>query len=355
MLRLQTFKAASWRFGVWFLLCFVAEKQALAQSRRQVHFVRPASTQRPWRSSSPNSDPRTFVQQQQEREYQSHFLDYNEARKDKRARGWRVDFKDRRIGKMSLTSKLIWLNVAAYALQAFRPSFTAWGVKRSDLILRGEQLYRLLTPVFLHGGIAHLGTNMYSLGRVGPDVEKLFGPGRYLCTYLLAGVAGNLMSAFQSPNPALGASGAVFGVIGAYTVFLSRNDWLLGNFGEAMNSRLMQTMMMNIGLGFINPSIDNWGHIGGALGGAVMAFYVGPRLYMTDLPGGGRMVVDRPLIRLPRSIERVPDRIGSLAERISRRVRIDRYLQDRPTPPWQQRQQRRKPAVPNRSIKPKKS
>ena len=344
------------------------------ESRRQldqVHFVRPVSTQRPWRSepykynngsggtqgssrsSSSNYYAQKYMQQQRESMYKDHILELEDAQKDKRARRWKVDFKDRQPGRMSLTGRLIWLNIAAYAVQVLRPSFTAWGIKRSDLILQGRELYRVLTPVFLHGGIGHLGTNMYSLSNVGPDVEKIFGKGRYIYTYLLAGIAGNIFSAYRSPNPALGASGAVFGVIGAYAVFLSRNEWLLGSMGESMSNRLVQTMGMNVALGFVNPRIDNWGHIGGALGGAFMAYWVGPRLYLTELPNGGRMIVDRPLVRLPRSIESIPENIGNLMDRMTTRIRVDRYMQDRPPPPWQERQ-RRKPRVPNnRSIKPK--
>jgi membrane associated rhomboid family serine protease len=126
-----------------------------------------------------------------------------------------------------------------FALQTFFPAFTQMGIKLSHKILRGEELYRLITPVFLHGGLLHLGMNMISLSSCGRDVEVLFGPGRYLSTYLFAGAAGNLVSAFNSPNPALGASGAVFGIIGAQLVFLMRNDWLLGRQGEAMQSSMI--------------------------------------------------------------------------------------------------------------------
>lgn len=90
---------------------------------------------------------------------------------------------------------------------------TELGIKLSDKILAGQELYRLITPVFLHGGLVHLFTNLYSLNNVGPDVEKLFGPGRFLATYLVSGITGNLFSALQSPNPSLGASGAVFGIM----------------------------------------------------------------------------------------------------------------------------------------------
>ena len=136
-------------------------------------------------------------------------------------------------------------NIAIFALQQFNPRITQMGVKLSDKILNGQELYRLLTPVFLHGGLAHLCVNMFSLKNIGPDVESLFGPGRFLCTYLGAGIAGNIMSAIRSPNPALGASGAVFGIIGAQYVFLNRNDWLLGRQGKRMEDAIVQVCLVS--------------------------------------------------------------------------------------------------------------
>jgi Rhomboid family len=159
-----------------------------------------------------------------------------------------------------------------------------------------------------------------------------------LCTcQQQAGVAGNLLSAVMSPNPALGASGAVFGIVSAYYVFLSRNDWLLGGAGEGMSSRLTQTLALNILLGALHSMIDNWGHLGSSSG------------------SGGRMVIDRPIVRLPRSLESIPEKVSTQFRRISRRMQVERYKADRPTPPWQQQRQQPRPnrtGTPNRSIKP---
>lgn len=167
-------------------------------------------------------------------------MDMQDFKRDRSSRLWVASSKIKRPGQYSWTTRLIVANIACFALQTFFPAFTQMGVKLSDRILRGEQLYRLITPVFLHGGLIHLGMNMISLSNCGRNVEQLFGPGRYLSTYLLAGATGNLVSAYYSPNPALGASGAVFGIIGAQLVFLMRNDWLLGRQGEAMQSSMLQ-------------------------------------------------------------------------------------------------------------------
>lgn len=151
-------------------------------------------------------------------------------------------------------------------MQVVRPSVTAWGVKLSHKILAGQELYRLVTPMFLHGSLVHLFTNSQSLARSGPEMEHAFGRGRFLATYLVSGVTGNLVSAYMSPNPSLGASGAIFGVISAYYLFLNRNGWLLGREGEQLSVNLGATMLMNIALGYMIPTIDNWGHLGGAIG-----------------------------------------------------------------------------------------
>jgi membrane associated rhomboid family serine protease len=282
---------------------------------------------------------------------------------DPRSRLFTVNLKSRRPGKMSLTSKIVWMNLVAYAVQAFNPNFTNWGIKISDRILKGGEWHRLITPMFLHGGIAHLGTNMYSLNRVGNDVERIFGPGRYAALYVASGIAGTLASAVLSPNPSLGASGAVFGVVGAYFTFLTRNSWLLGPVGESMSSSIAQTMFMNVAYGLVNPVIDNWAHLGGALGGAAMAYYFGPRLFVCDdLEQGERLLIDRPVVRLPRAVESMPEKIGKRMQRIARRMQVTRYKADLPDTPWRSRRGQQVPPhrrpfggdIPNRSIKPRK-
>lgn len=193
------------------LLCCLCN-QAVAQHIFQ---------QRPWQRRA-RSQPSSHTQYRSTtaepsptalQDNKSHYLDYDDWATDKKSRLWDVRLNARRPNKYSWTSRLVIANVAMYALQVWKPSVTQWGVKISDRILRGEELYRLISPVFLHGSIYHLFTNMYSLRNVGQSTEQMFGPGRYMAGYLVAGAAGNLLSAVQSPNPALGASGSVFGVM----------------------------------------------------------------------------------------------------------------------------------------------
>lgn len=276
-------------------------------------------------------------------------LPWKDIQNDHRARRYHVDLSRRRPNSFSVTSKIIAVTVASFALQAFMPRWTRFGIKLSDPIRRGEQLYRLVTPVLLHGGIFHLFVNMQSLARTGGDFEKLYGPGRYLATYVAAGVAGNVASAFRSPNPSLGASGAVFGIYGACFTYLTRNEWLLGAQGQAMTTAIGQTMLMNLVLGLANPQIDQWAHAAGAVAGAVMAYATGPNLYLAQNPATGqREIIDRPLWRAPRAIESLPEKCMQGIGVVRRRV--FGWIPSGGNKPWQ-RQTRR--YAPNRSLKPR--
>lgn len=124
----------------------------------------------------------------------------------------------------TMTGKLAAANVFVFLLQVISPSITRWGAKLSAPILRGEQLYRLFTPIFLHGGLSHLAINTASLLNIGPQVESIMGKNRFLATYVASGVFGNYVSSLFSPNPSVGASGAIFGLVAAYYTFLKTNE-----------------------------------------------------------------------------------------------------------------------------------
>lgn len=172
---------------LFFMLCVSFCKSSLAQD-----VYRHA---KPWRRQVPSSSSSSRARTVPPRvDYSSHFVDLEQAKADRRARLWTVDFKSRKIGQLSWTSRLVWTNILLYAVQVFRPEFTQWGIQLPEKILAGQELRRLITPVFLHGGLGHIFTNMYSLSAVGPDVEKLFGSGRYLATYLaVRGYGGAIM------------------------------------------------------------------------------------------------------------------------------------------------------------------
>mmetsp|Transcript_21422 Transcript_21422/g.50830 ORF Transcript_21422/g.50830 Transcript_21422/m.50830 type:complete len:206 (+) Transcript_21422:175-792(+) len=124
---------------------------------------------------------------------------------------------------------LLFVNVGLFALQLLtRGRLTAAGCKPARAF-RLADWPRLFTPVFLHGSIVHLAVNSYSLNDLGPVVEQAFGSSRFMLTYALAGIAGNILSfQFNTRATSVGASGAIFGLVGAYASYLALNNELLG-------------------------------------------------------------------------------------------------------------------------------
>ena len=191
---------------------------------------------------------------------------------------------------------LLGFNVAVYILQLLSRDWLLNAGAMVKGMIRSGQFYRLLTPIFLHGGLIHLLCNSLSLNAVGPLVEMLFGTERLVTTYLIAGIGGNLASFYFGPPSALsvGASGAIFGLVGALAVFLLRHRELYGERSERMLNAIMQTCVINLLIGLIPGSrIDNWGHLGGAVAGAAMGYLIGPNLVRA-----GFGYADRPLVPL---------------------------------------------------------
>jgi rhomboid protease GluP len=157
------------------------------------------------------------------------------------------------------------------------------GMKVNTAIEAG-QIWRLITPVFLHGSILHLGFNMYALYAFGPSLERMYGHGRFLALYFLAGFAGNVLSFLLSANPSLGASTAVFGLLAAEAVFLYQNRSVIRS-AQRMLTNLITIAVINLLIGFApGMNIDNLGHLGGLLGGAMFAFFGGPILAYEGYP-----------------------------------------------------------------------
>lgn len=197
------------------------------------------------------------------------------------------------------TSALIGANALMYVMQlATQGRLTAMGCKPA----RAFRLYdwpRLLTPVFLHGSIGHLMVNSYSLQNIGPAVERSFGTARFLTTYLVSGAIGTAASfKYNIAARSVGASGAIFGLVGAYGAFLASNEAVLGERAAAAVSSLLQVMALNLATGLIPGSgVDNAGHAGGLVGGALAGLLIGPHLVLCRDPKwhGKSYAVDRSL------------------------------------------------------------
>jgi len=186
-----------------------------------------------------------------------------------------------------VTYVLIAITVIVYLLQmATQASLgydipAALGMKINEAIIAG-QLWRLLTPMFLHGSILHIGFNMYALVIIGSGLERRFGHWRFLLLYMLGAFAGNVFSFLLSPNPSLGASTAIFGLLGAEMVFFYQNRKIFGSGARRALQNVATVAAVNFVIG-LSPGIDNWGHLGGLVGGLIFTWFGGPKL---SLEGG---------------------------------------------------------------------
>lgn len=165
-----------------------------------------------------------------------------------------------------------------------------YGAKINANLAAGEA-WRLVTPVFLHANLLHIGVNMYSLWALGPAVERFFGHARFLAVYLLSGIGGVLLSLVLSPDPSVGASGAIFGLLGALATFLYLHRATFGQLGAMQLRQLVFVALINLAMG-LTPGIDNWGHVGGLIAGAALSWFLGPRFSTTLLPDGRPRLLD---------------------------------------------------------------
>lgn len=142
-----------------------------------------------------------------------------------------------------------------------------------DTLTKNGDYYRLFTSMFLHIGILHLLCNMYSLYIIGKEVENVFGKVKYLIIYLLSGIAGSILSlAFNHNTICAGASGAIFGLLGALLYF---GYYYRTYLGATLTRSIMPVIVLNLIIGFTSSGIDNAAHIGGLVGGILIAMAVG--------------------------------------------------------------------------------
>lgn len=142
------------------------------------------------------------------------------------------------------------------------------GAKVNSLIKSGEY-YRLITSMFLHGGIIHLALNMYALYAIGPLIEKLFGKIKFISIYFIGGVTASLFSYLFSASVSIGASGAIFALLGAALVFGLK---MRKNIGRDFLTNVFSVIVVNLIIGFSIPNVDNFGHLGGLIGGTIISF-----------------------------------------------------------------------------------
>jgi len=136
-----------------------------------------------------------------------------------------------------------------------------------QLLLVNGEWWRLVTAMFLHGGLIHIGFNMMALMQLGPAIEELYGSGRYLFLYTVTGAFGFLASAFTG-HLSLGASGAILGLVGAMLAVTNKRG---GASMRDLRSRLISSVVLLFVLGFLpGIAIDNWAHGGGLVAGFLL-------------------------------------------------------------------------------------
>ncbi len=162
------------------------------------------------------------------------------------------------------------------------PILIDFGANFAPLVAQG-QFWRLFTANFIHIGIVHLLFNMYALLQLGTQVESVYGRQRFIAIYLLSGVSGAVFSYMFTRGLSAGASTSIFGLFGALVVYFYKHRELFGRVGQQQLVNLGVILLINVIYG-LSPgaSVDNWGHAGGFIGGAILAWFMCPRYVPVD-------------------------------------------------------------------------
>ncbi|MDU3350439.1 MAG: rhomboid family intramembrane serine protease [Clostridium sp.] len=185
----------------------------------------------------------------------------------------KISFKEYKV-----TYTIIILNILLYLIEVIKSrnlididiyTLIQMGAKVNVLINSGE-IYRLLTSAFLHGGIIHIFFNMSALNIIGREVEAVYGSKRYIAIYVISALGESVVSYLFKPNSiSVGASGAIFGLLGAMLLFgLKERD----KIGKQYMKNILETIGLNVIIGITIPNIDNFAHLGGLILGAITSF-----------------------------------------------------------------------------------
>ena len=158
----------------------------------------------------------------------------------------------------------------------------AFGAKENDLINQG-QYWRFVTPIFLHANLLHIGLNMLNFAVLGVFIERLVGHMRFLLIYLVTGIISILASYYFMPQEvSVGASGAIFGLVGAYSIFVFIHRRVFRNGGIPALLWLVFVIVGNLSIGLFVPNVDNYAHVGGLLSGCLLGWWFTPLFTLSD-------------------------------------------------------------------------
>ncbi|MFN3491330.1 MAG: rhomboid family intramembrane serine protease [Anaerolineales bacterium] len=169
------------------------------------------------------------------------------------------------------------LSIAVWGYAVYQMDWLEYFGARINSAIRAGDYWRFITPVFLHGSLMHIFFNMYALFSIGGLLERHLGYARFIALYFLSAFSGNVFSFLFTGDSgySIGASTAVFGLIGAQLVFFYQNRQLFGSYASQAISNIVFIIGINLFIG-LAPNIDNWGHIGGLFGGAMFAWFASP-------------------------------------------------------------------------------
>jgi len=193
------------------------------------------------------------------------------------SRGVRLPFS-RPIVTYVLLGAIILVFIADIVFQQLTgsPVVAYLGAQVNSWVGAGEY-WRLLASVFLHAGLTHLAFNGWALYSLGRDIESFYAPLWFTAIYFISGLAGSIAwYVLGSDSPSVGASGAIFGLIGAEVAYFVRNRQLFGAFGRQRLGNLAVLIGINLVFGFTVPNINNYAHIGGLIAGFLLGLALAP-------------------------------------------------------------------------------
>ncbi|GAC1428451.1 MAG: hypothetical protein PVS3B3_06450 [Ktedonobacteraceae bacterium] len=168
------------------------------------------------------------------------------------------------------------INVREQDTDALSNVLISYGAKENVLMQHG-QYWRFATPIFLHANLLHVGLNMLNFVVLGIFLERLVGHVRFLLIYLITGIISIIASFYFAPQEiSVGASGAIFGLVGAYSIFVLVHRQAFPRGGIPALLWLILVIGINLGLGFIIPNVDNYAHVGGLVSGCLLGWWFTP-------------------------------------------------------------------------------
>ncbi len=197
-----------------------------------------------------------------------------------------------------LTYALLAINVVVFGLAHLAGGtedpdiLLDFGAMFGPLISEGEY-WRLFTAMFLHSGFMHLGFNALGLFIFGQTVERAYGHERFFLLYILAGLAGSVTSyLFNSVAIAAGASGAIFGVVGALAAYFVIQRKTFGKHAQQSLIGVGVIVAINVFIGLTTPGIDNWAHSGGLVAGFVLGLTLSPQYMSARTMFGSQVIIN---------------------------------------------------------------